>query len=84
MYDALRNEYEQLKRSGGKERAIIKSPNPYSINAPIPRGFEDPHKTQLALGLITKNYLTYWLHVQIVFTASAISLFQILFSCPLQ
>ncbi|CAM6012185.1 unnamed protein product [Sphagnum balticum] len=49
MYDALRNEYEQLKRSGGKERAIIKPPNPYSINVPIPRGFEDPQKTQLAL-----------------------------------
>jgi hypothetical protein len=84
MYDGLRNEYEQLKRSGGKEKAIIKQPNPYSITVPIPRGFEDPHKTQLAPGLITKNYPTYWLYVQIVFTASAISLFQILFSCPLE
>ncbi|CAK9236450.1 unnamed protein product [Sphagnum troendelagicum] len=46
MYDALRNEYEQLKQSGGKEQAMIKQSNLYSFNVPMQSGFEETHKTQ--------------------------------------
>ncbi|KAH9553186.1 hypothetical protein CY35_09G105400 [Sphagnum magellanicum] len=51
MYDALRNEYEQLKQSGGKEQAMIKQSNLYSFNVPMQSAFEETHKTQPTSGI---------------------------------
>jgi hypothetical protein len=75
MYDALRNEYEQLKQSGGKEQAMIKQSNLYSFNVPMQSGFEETHKTQPTSG--QNSALAYWLHILILISDSTISLLRI-------